>query len=248
MIKKISLFCLLFCIGFQGYSANVIWGTYGEDSFIYPTPTSSAVKDWFWGTEESYLHFFFTQSIGDDSYSMTSADFAYGHHSIMAIMYNAEAGDLIDGGVGSRNELFWDFYGDSGQTLVGKTITIDKDKTFYLGIVLVDVTYDEGPRYGWVEFGLDGDKIIPVASALDLDGSSIYVGSGAIPEPRSAMLLLLGLAGVSLKRKRIAARARSTIAASGRCISKTMKYTDENLSRKRNRTCPNEWPIWRSGI
>lgn len=56
MIKKMGMLGLLVCLVLQGYSANVKWGTYGEDSFIYPTPTSSAVKDWFWGTEESYLH------------------------------------------------------------------------------------------------------------------------------------------------------------------------------------------------
>ena len=55
--------------------------------------------------------------------------------------------------------------------------------------------------YGWVEFGFDNHEgLIVVNGALDMDGGPMIVGSGAIPEPSSALLLLLGFAGLALRR------------------------------------------------
>ena len=55
--------------------------------------------------------------------------------------------------------------------------------------------------YGWVEFGFDDSNgLIVVNGALDLDGGPMMVGGGAIPEPSSGLLVLLGLVALSLRR------------------------------------------------
>ena len=55
--------------------------------------------------------------------------------------------------------------------------------------------------YGWTHLSVDanGDMHL-LGSAIGLDGQSMVVGG--IPEPSSALLLLLGVAGLALRRKR----------------------------------------------
>ena len=55
---------------------------------------------------------------------------------------------------------------------------------------------------GWVELLNDGDEIKIASSMLDFDGGPVVIGGGAIPEPSTAMLLLIGCAGLSLRRRR----------------------------------------------
>lgn len=52
--------------------------------------------------------------------------------------------------------------------------------------------------YGWIEVDSDFNVL---ASAIELDGGDIVVGGGAIPEPTSTLLLLLGISGLALRRK-----------------------------------------------
>lgn len=53
---------------------------------------------------------------------------------------------------------------------------------------------------GWVEYMIDDSgKFNLLNSAIDFDGGPMIVG--AIPEPTSGLLLLLGIAGLALRRK-----------------------------------------------
>ena len=57
-----------------------------------------------------------------------------------------------------------------------------------------------GTRYGWFQIGVDqAGELNILSSAWDLDGDAIVVG--AIPEPTSGMLVLLGMAALALKRR-----------------------------------------------
>ena len=59
--------------------------------------------------------------------------------------------------------------------------------------------------YGWAEYVVDEDGTFKILnSAIDFDGGPMIVG--AIPEPTSGFLLLLGVAGLALRRQRMTPR------------------------------------------
>ena len=87
--------------------------------------------------------------------------------------------------------------------MIGQTMHVDLYNTVFIAYETVaykDI-YTPYNVYGWVEFGFDNPEgLIVVNGALDMDGGPMIVGSGAIPEPSSGLLLLLGVAGLALRR------------------------------------------------
>lgn len=56
--------------------------------------------------------------------------------------------------------------------------------------------------YGWAEYVVDEDGTFKILnSAIDFDGGAMIVGAGAIPEPTSGLLLMLGVVALVLRRK-----------------------------------------------
>jgi len=83
-------------------------------------------------------------------------------------------------------------------------IAIADPSDFYLGFMTPESkTADGVPRYGWYHLSIADDlsDITLLDSGVGLYGESVCVGIGAIPEPSCALLLLLGVAGLALKRK-----------------------------------------------
>jgi hypothetical protein len=79
------------------------------------------------------------------------------------------------------------------------SILLDGSENIYLAFI-ADYARFETPRYGWVELGLDDDGLLKAySSAWDIDGDSIVVG--AVPEPTSGLLLLLGVSILTLRRR-----------------------------------------------
>ena len=79
---------------------------------------------------------------------------------------------------------------------------------YYLAFVVESVddyangTSDPRYAYGWAHVGVNEDLTLSlIGSAIDLDGNPIAVG--AIPEPSCGLLLLVGIAALSLRRKRV---------------------------------------------
>ena len=115
----------------------------------------------------------------------------------------AEKGDVVNAGyMNSKIQFFahakycdW----EDSETHTDYPLILDPGDVYYLAFS--SESYQEPVfTYGWVELGYTTEAGLQVlASAWDRDGDSIVVG--AIPEPTSGLLLLLGVAGLALKRK-----------------------------------------------
>jgi len=91
-------------------------------------------------------------------------------------------------------------------------IAIDDPSDFYFGFMTPESKTADGiPRYGWYHLSITDDlnDITLLDSGIGLYGESVYVGIGVTPEPSSAMLLLLGCAGLLLRRQRCKSEVRS---------------------------------------
>lgn len=84
---------------------------------------------------------------------------------------------------------------------------------FYLAFQAYELIYDFDPEYGdeisvgqdyygWVELSSkDGNTMELLASAINLSGNGIIAGAGAVPEPCSGLLVVLGFSLLCLRRR-----------------------------------------------
>ena len=80
------------------------------------------------------------------------------------------------------------------------SILIDRDESICLAYSIQSADLARPITCGWVELGLDdGGALVAIRSAWDKDGDSILIG--AIPEPSSGSLLLVGGAMLALRRR-----------------------------------------------
>ena len=114
----------------------------------------------------------------------------------------ASKGDVVDAKYLNDHDRFFAFaeYGEwgDGQTRTDYSLIFNPGDNYYLAFR--EERYNS-TTYGWVQLGCTHDSnLVILASAWDKDGDAILVG--AIPEPSSALLLLLGCAGLALRRRR----------------------------------------------
>lgn len=90
---------------------------------------------------------------------------------------------------------------DDGDTVTGGT-RIEGRSNFYLGFMTSETGVENGQRwYGWAQLSVDEDRVMTVlASGIGLNGEPVTVGE-TIPEPSGALLLLLGLGVLGLRRR-----------------------------------------------
>ncbi len=110
-------------------------------------------------------------------------------------------GDVVDAGYIAYNLCFayaeYDECGN-GRTWTDYSLTFSPGDSYYLAFR--EERYNS-TTYGWVQLGYTyGKELEVMGSAWDMDGDSIIVG--AIPEPSGGMLFLLGIACLTLRRRR----------------------------------------------
>lgn len=82
-------------------------------------------------------------------------------------------------------------------------LSIETGTSIYLEMICKTYTNPDDIDVGWIELACDEEGVLSIAhSAIDLDGDELIVGGGAVPEPSSGLLCLVGLLVLALRRPR----------------------------------------------
>ncbi len=199
------------CFSCIAHASNVKWGTGTIEAETGPYPGNVYLHWSFSANDElhvSLANFYFAKMEYNHGANLVSADYALAAYgSAFAIM---SEGDVVNAVSMATGNLFSDPYGlANGNKVYGQTISITTETSIYLGfstdVSLLDGSFEVRQGYGWTKIGLDSSgNVVAESAAIDLDGGPMIVGGGsAIPEPSSAMLLLLGCSLLALSRKKL---------------------------------------------
>ena len=121
-----------------------------------------------------------------------------------AAWVEAEVGDVVNREyIENASSYFFRtiIYGYDGFDVGGAVL--DTGETLYLAWAGATQSNPYDATFGWMALTLDDvGKLHISSSAWDIDGDPITVGMGAIPEPSSFLLLLVGGAMLALRRRR----------------------------------------------
>ena len=173
-----------FLAGLPAAGATVIWDAFeqsGNDFYYYGGPTPEINF-----SVELY-----------PSVIVANAEGPVNAANPRSYWVEASAGDVVnDGYLFSDTARFvFDVYYTNPSEIRGFSVAAMKDSTFYLALIVDDADY-----YGWLAIDVDSSGELHLAhSALSTEPGIVV---GAIPEPSSGVLLMLGFAGLALRRQR----------------------------------------------
>ena len=130
----------------------------------------------------------------------------------------AYVGDLVDESTIFGHHDYWFYEMAKSQPAYASGILkeVELGKPYYLMFAIEDMedawayrleetTEPPALYYGWAEYMVDENGQFKILqSAIDFDGGPMIIVGGAIPEPTSGVLLLLGIAGLALRRRKAA--------------------------------------------
>ena len=175
------------------WAGNVEWGTafLVEESWIAPAETHDKYVTMGSPYLKMGMDFFGTMLVLD---AMPDSNLENANSFVLA-----DVGDRVDVSyMESKNSYFaYAKYGELGSGRTDYELTFNPGDSYYLAF---SSERNDSITYGWVLLEYMGDEQLAVsASAWDKDGDPIVVG--AIPEPSSGLLLLIGVAGLALRRR-----------------------------------------------
>jgi hypothetical protein len=192
---KTALFALAFaCLSLRVFAANVVWGSaflVAEDGH-WDDPMHDKLE----GMGSPYLQM--NLAFVGGSIVLTAIPDSNLENANTFLLANK--GDIVNAKYMEDHDDFFAYaeYGEwgGGQTRTDYSLAFNPGDNYYLAF---REERSDSVTYGWVQLGYTYDNNLAIlASAWDKDGDSIVVG--AIPEPSSALLLLLGFAGLALRR------------------------------------------------
>ena len=213
-IVHVALFCICM-LPLLTNASQVRWNVVEWKTYVWEGKRWG-IFEWLDTSTTYFFQVFFDFSSGSQGqgWSLTPTDVLPAGSCGGLVMYKADVGSVVNhdsaqqstcfvnawGGVvtAAESEVPWTPLTDSDPT--------DTDENVYLAIILTD--YYGNEAYGWANFQVYGDgNILGRDSAIDLDGGPMIVGGGAwegaMPEPASGLLLLVGGALLVLRRQRI---------------------------------------------
>ena len=215
MVWKLLLFTLLILSAARIDAAEVLWGLFSSESseIHYGTPGAQLYHYGHSGTAagniqpEIGIQYWYTEDMlaaidgcGPANVGMNGTiwiDALYGDVLIDSYFATCFAsGDRLY----VENGFFDPYW--APETMYIRDVTIGE--TIYIAFAGLSGSVETPvPYYGWLELNVEDNGLSLVSSALTYS-SGLIVGTGdfsAIPEPSAGVLLLLGLAGLVLRRR-----------------------------------------------
>lgn len=148
----------------------------------------------------------FEVSTMDDGYRLTSVSLEHTASSFVGNWLEAYVGDVIDASTTRLQGVYFNHCKIDSEIATDSPIDTAAGSDLYLKFVVVDPSdhlTEPDALYGWVQLSVDlNGNVSLVKSALGLGGQPMNVG--AIPEPTSGLLFVVGLSLLTLLRKKSA--------------------------------------------
>ena len=184
------------CMVVTGYGANVKW----NKAFIevFPCPDGEHAMNVSLGAPP-YLPMWGDIDVQSGKLVLSATMFTFMEYANTFVL--ASFGEVVDQNYMNEQSEYFSYakYGEEDSGRSDYSIILGEDDFVYLAFMNET---SGGQRFGWVQIGLEEDVLRVLGSAWDVDGGAMYVGGGAVPEPTGAMLALVGMALLALRRKR----------------------------------------------